>query len=87
MVCQTPKNPPPSDAKPKPIEWVEPSAPTLCVSGPGEGKHAILGKSGLSIADSAHARLSRLLAERPSREAGLRAQPDNRRLITRLFSK
>lgn len=72
MVCQTPKNPPPGHATPKPIEWVEPSAPTLCVSGPGEGKPAILGKSGITIADSAHARLSRLIAERPSREAGLR---------------
>ncbi|MDR0966618.1 MAG: iron-sulfur cluster assembly accessory protein [Myxococcales bacterium] len=75
MVCETPKNPPDANSgtpSPKSIEWVEPSAPTICLSGPGEGKPTELGRSGITIADSAHARLGRLLAERPSREAGLR---------------
>lgn len=72
MVCQTPKNTSVSNVTPDPSEWVQPSASTLCTHGPGEGNLTEPGRSGITIADSAYERLKRLLAERPSPEAGLR---------------
>ncbi len=46
--------------------------PTTCVAGPNSGTQAVPGKSGITIADQAAARLQKLLDERSTPEAGLR---------------
>ena len=60
------------DTQVEPAAAVPTSDPTACVAGPNAGTQSVPGKAGISIGDRAFARLSRLLEERTSPEAGLR---------------
>ncbi len=59
-------------AKPVTIAAAEPTEQTTCVAGPNAGAVSVPGKSGITIADRAAARLKTLLDERKTPEAGLR---------------
>ena len=60
------------DAKVEGAPAAQSSEATSCVAGPNAGTTSVPGKSGITIADHAFARLSKLLQERATPEAGLR---------------
>jgi len=60
------------DAKVEGAPSAQAAQPTTCTSGPNVGTTSVPGKSGITIGDQAFARLTRLLEERKTPEAGLR---------------